>query len=196
MQLLKDIRLPQAKKIIQGVISKSDLQFSNIIITGDNTLVIIVRETIMYLIKLQDLPFLPPIAFRYNELNDELSDDECFSDVHLLSFLLPIYDYYINSTKYKLVSEPVLRNNEEFERLLSLKAADGANFFKIHGQVLGEYYLVPIFSGFPNINKSDKIGIDIYDLRDGHLLIVMNIYKKKVNRDINMYFRTINLARN
>lgn len=196
MLSIKDIRLPQVRKIIQGIVGKSDLQFSNFMITGDNNLVIIIRETVMYLVKLFDVPCLPPIAFSYENLEqDNLEEDECIPNQYLLSVLSPIYEYYINSKSYKLASELDLRNNNEFEQLLSLKAADGANFFKINGSSIGECYFIPIFSGFPNINKSDKIGIDIYDLKDGHLLIIMNIYKKKINRDIQMYFRTINLGK-
>ena len=45
MLSVKDVRVPQAKKLIEGIVSKSDLAKSDIMITGDNTLVIIVRDT-------------------------------------------------------------------------------------------------------------------------------------------------------
>lgn len=191
MLSVKDVRVPQAKKLIEGIVSKSDLAKSDIMITGDNTLVIIVRDTVMYTVKLNDVPCLPSISFRYVDLTDE---GEYIPNNYLLYNISSLYNYYNSSTLLKLASEPVLRGNDEFENLLNLKSSDGAEFFKINGSSIGECYFVPIFSGFPAINKADKIGIDIYDLRDGHLLVNMNIFKKKINRDIKMYFRTINLS--
>ena len=76
-------------------------------------------------------------------------------------------------------SDNELRGNEQFEELLKLKTDDGMKFFKMNGNTLGSYYFVPIFTKFPSLNKSDCIGINIIDLLDGHLLIEMNINKKK-----------------
>lgn len=196
MEILRNSRMPQVRKILNAVIQKVDLPFSDIMITGDNTLVIIVRETAIYTVKLHDIEPGFEISFKYTEI-ENLQEDEYVFNRYIFDYISSTYRFYLSMACQNnlLASEPELRGNPEFERLLSLKSIDGADFFKINGIDYNETYFVPIFSGFPVVNKVDKIGIDIFDLRDSHFLIVMNIYKKKINRNIQIYFRTINLSR-
>lgn len=194
--ILKDARLPQARKMITGMIPKSDLQYSVAMITMDNTLVVIVRETAIYTTELINIQPGYDICFSYADIID-LDEDEYIPNNIQARLISTTYNHYISIENdiNKVAGEDVLRGDEEFERLLSLKSADGAEFFKIPGKSIDETYFVPIFSGFPATNKGDKIGINIYDIHDGHFLNVMIIYKKKINRIMKIYFRTINLGR-
>lgn len=196
MNIQKDARIPQARKLITSMLAKIDLNFADVMITGDNTLVIIVRQTAIYITKLTNIQPGFTISFKYSDIVD-LQEDEYIQNNYILQLLIDTYNHYYtieNNISNLVASEPVLRGNDEFENLLSLKAADGAEFFKINGSNIGEVYLVPIFTGFPAMNKADSIGINIYNIGDGYFLNVMNIFKKKINRDMKIYFRTINLT--
>lgn len=186
--IFKDPRVIVAKKIITSIVAKSYLPYSEIMITGDNTLVIVVLETSLYSLKLDNLPLLPPIAFKFSDI-ENLNEDEYINNSQVYYKLNWYYNYYFVESvnrRERVVYEEDLRANQEFEYLLSRKASEGMKFFKI------DNYIIPVFSGFPNINKSDRVGITIYDLKDGYLLNELNIFKKKINKDIKMYYRTLN----
>lgn len=194
--ITRDPRIPQARKLIESMISKSDLNYSTALITKDNTLVIIVRETAIYITQLTNIQPGFDICFSYRDIID-LEEDEYEANIREFAMIKSLYKHYtsMETEQNKLAGEDELRGDNEFERLLSLKSADGAEFYKINGKHIGETYFVPIFSGFPSVNKSDKIGINVYNLHDGHFLNVMIIYKKKINRIMKIYFRTIDLGR-
>ena len=87
-----------------------------------------------------------------------------------------------------------LRSDPEFERLMNLKADDGMKFYKIPGFDKNKVYMIPVFSGFPNLNKQDTASVDIY-ANDGISVIVdMTIYKKKLNRDIHMIYKVLDIT--
>ena len=199
MNIARDPRIPQAKKLILNIIAKKDYDFSDVMITRDNTLVIIVRETAIYTTKLLDIQPGFTICFNFSQSTYEgLEEDQYIPNKIIEPIMTDIYNRYLSvelNPLNLLASEPELRGNDEFERLLALKSADGAEFYKILGTNFKDVYYVPIFTGFPSINKPDKIGINVYDLHDGHFLNIMNIFKKKINREMKIYFRTINLGR-
>ena len=82
-----------------------------------------------------------------------------------------------------------MRANPEFESLLSLKSDDGLKFLKIPTTIGVACF--PMFSGLINANKQDKIGLIVHDQLDNHLINRVVIYKKKINRTVDMYFRTL-----
>lgn len=194
--ILKDHRIPIIRKIVLGIIAKVDLQYSKIMITGDNTLVIIVQETAMYLVKIENIQPGFMIGFEFSDIMD-LAEDEYIPNIFTLNYVSRIYNFYHSFMipDNILAYEENLRDNPDFEMLLGLKSADGAKMFQIHGNNIGESYFVPIFSGFPSMNKNDKIDIVIYDMKDGNFLVSMNIFKKKINNHIRLCFKTINLSR-
>ena len=199
MQIYKNEHIPYIKNLISGIFGKSKyLKDANVLVYC-NHLIIIVMNTTIYDISLEDMPPLPLVAYRYGTI-DELKEDEYIVDTQLSNYMISIYNdkiySSINNSNKLLASHPELRGVDEFEKCISVKASDGAVFYKVAGIDPNETYLVPIFAGFPNLNKSDKIGISINQFGDtDNLLINFNIFKKKINRNINMYFRTINLVR-
>ena len=50
-----------------------------------------------------------------------------------------------------------------------------------------------MFAGFISLNKSDRIGVKIYDLDDLNHLIKFDIYKKKINRNVEMICRVLKI---
>lgn len=194
--LYRDQRLPLAKKMIQSIIPKTLLPMSSVLITENNELVIMVLDTTFYTLQLDNFPPLPPIAFNYDGV-ESLEEDQCEINKTVLIYMTELYRNYMNhiGQSNMVANDPDLRSNPDFEMLTTLKSADGAKLFKIPGLKLGTFYHVPIFSGFPVLNKTDKIGISVYDLYDGHLFIEMDILKKKINKTYKMFFRVLNLSR-
>jgi hypothetical protein len=110
--------------------------------------------------------------------------------------LYPKFLYYdhFSSTNLPLAQDDELRNNAEFENLLGLKASQGLKYFHLPDlNNPGEVYLIPMFAGFLNLNKNDRVGAKIYDLDQFNHLIKFNIFKKKINRNVEMYCRVLKL---
>lgn len=196
-QVAKDIRVEEAKKLASSILSKSNLKYTNIMIDSDSSIYFETFGTVLYKTNLLVNIELPPIAFSLGEAL-ELEQDEYIVDCLLYPNMIQKINMYCNNipTGKLLAYQEELRGNEDFESLLSLKAADGMKYYKVNGIDIGNTYMIPMFSGFPNLNKADRIGIKIFDVGNNkHLLVNMNIYKEKVNREINMYFVTIDLSR-
>lgn len=191
----RDPRVPIIRKIISNIVSKTLFEFTNVLVTVDNTLVFTVLDTVLYTFHLNNAPVLQPISFNYKMI-EELGEDEYIQDNMIMIRLQKLYEYYMNERNCKPVvaSDNELRGNDQFEELLKLKTDDGMKFFKMNGNTLGSSYFVPVFTKFPSLNKSDGIGINIMDLLDGHLLIEMSINKKKIGGIINMYYRTLDVT--
>lgn len=198
---LKDPRVVIAKKIIYNLLSVSDARTSIILITSANDMIMNVMDTILYCIHLKEFdgqPPLPDIAFSYYPTWIDGSDIPLEDDEYIpLQDATKIYTNYNDYVlKTKMIS-PVacmnsLRDNNTFEELLSLKAANGVRFFRMLGLDMRTYYMVPIMSGFPKLNKPDTIGITIYD-EGGYNIVEMNIFKKKINREYQMYYRSLKI---
>lgn len=196
--LYKDLRMVDVRKIISGAVAKRDLDFTTIYIK-DNIVLFVVRDTILIVSQL-----LPEFCNNYGEIccryKDicNLNDDEYISDYFLLKEMRNLFIYYIsNIINYPiLASDSDLRSDPEFESLLSLKSADGAKFYKLRDINYNKPYFIPIFSGFPNLNKPDTIGATIRDLTDHcHLLVELDIFKKKIKRNIRIVYRTLDLMK-
>ena len=196
--LYKDLRMVDVRKIISGAVAKRDLDFTTIYIK-DNIVLFVVRDTILIVSQL-----LPEFCNNYGEIccryKDicNLNDDEYISDYFLLKEIRNLFIYYIsNINNYPiLASDSDLRSDPEFESLLSLKSADGAKFYKLRDINYNKPYFIPIFSGFPNLNKPDTIGATIRDLTDHcHLLVELDIFKKKIKRNIRIVYRTLDLMK-
>ena len=196
--LYKDLRMVDVRKIISGAVAKRDLDFTTIYIK-DNIVLFVVRDTILIVSQL-----LPEFCNNYREIccryKDicNLNDDEYIGDYFLLKEMRNLFIYYIsNINNYPiLASDSDLRSDPEFESLLSLKSADGAKFYKLRDINYNKPYFIPVFSGFPNLNKPDTIGATIRDLMDHcHLLVELDIFKKKIKRNIRIVYRTLDLMK-
>ena len=211
----KDPRIPQVRKVASAMFNAAFLSCSNtfndMMISDDNNLVIINEKTLIYSIPLINEPLLPstiidlslgvnPFIDENGKIRKDDGDEYCIGDIHLLKVMNDCYNYYRNAEiNCKLLAKDEyeeLENDNSFEKLLNMKKADGMKFYKMNGLDINESYIVPIFTGFPKLNKSDTIGISIYDLDNQHLLIIFDIFKKKINRNYKIYFRTIKLGNN
>ena len=194
----KDPRLVVVRKIVTALFSPVEYRTASILLTTDNDMIINVMDTILYNIHLKELdnqPPLPTISFNFVPLWIDGSEIPLEEDEYIPVENPNIFNLYQNYVVGTSMMTPVacdnsLRSNNTFEELLSLKAADGIRFFRMLGLDMRTYYMVPIMSGFPKLNKPDTIGITIYR-EGGNQIVKMNIFKKKINREYQMYYRAL-----
>lgn len=202
--LVLDPRLDQVKKVIESLITKTLLYSTECLVTSDNVLVIVVDDTLLYQIPLKNEQPYPILGFSYKIFMAVIGDREIdFSkeyvdilDMNIISRLYTLYNGYnglLNSKPLVAYNED-LKGCESFSDYLGIRADDGMKYYKLPGTQPGIQYPIPIFTGFPNISAQDKLGIYVYDIQDGFLLAKFRIFKKKINRDIDILFRLINLS--
>lgn len=192
---MNDCRVEETRKIVEALVTKSMFKYTKVLVMED-AVIIIVNQTLLYKVPLKTISdCYYPIAFLYSDIIDFEDLTQYTNDNFLINDIQFILNYYINikNTKPIVAIDNELRNNEEFENLLNLSSDQGMKYFRLPGLNLGEEYLIPMFAGFINLSKPDTIGMKIYDIQDGFLLLEMDINKKKINRDIQVYCRIIKI---
>ena len=190
-----DPRIEQVRKIVETLVSKKLFFRTNVLVKGDNV-TIIVDNTAMFSVPLKGVEpnIYQDISFNYVDIYEFENPNECINNVILARQIFDTKSYYTNCLSGNLVAkENDARNNPEFERLLNLKAAEGMKFYKIKSLDFSKDYLIPIFSGFPNMNKQDDVSIEVYQTIDRFLVVRMIISKKKISRDVDMIFRILQI---
>ena len=158
---------------------------------GQTFLVFTIEDTVMYKVPMRNN------AVKYFGSGSGVHKEGLdIFDPNILNELSAKYKFYSDfiSTNLPLAQDDELRNNEDFEKLLGLRADDGLKFYNLPDyDHPGESYLIPMFAGFLSLNKSDTVGVKIYDLDQRNHLIKFNIYKKKLSREIEMYCRVLKI---
>lgn len=200
---ITDHRIHQVRDLVEALITKSLHYYVNVLVDLiDDTWYAIIEmdSTLLYEVPLKNVPtdeIFYPIAFKYEPLMT-LEDRDTYygSDVFLLNELKAKYNMYktIASTTLPVAQDSDLRTNEEFEKLLNLKTDQGLKYFKINGvNSPTEVFMIPMFAGFINLSKPDTIGISLFNIDGTYLALKMDIFKKKINRNISVYCRIIKL---
>lgn len=200
---ITDHRIHQVRDLVEALITKSLHYYVNVYVDLiDDTWYAIIEmdSTLLYEAPLKNVPtdeIFYPIAFKYEPLMT-LEDRDIYygSDVFLLNELKAKYNMYktIASTTLPVAQDSDLRTNEEFEKLLNLKSDQGLKYFKINGvNSPTEVFMIPMFAGFINLSKPDRIGMSLYNIDGTYLALKMDIFKKKINRNISVYCRIIKL---
>jgi hypothetical protein len=131
---------------------------------GETFLVFIIENTAMFKIPLKnDIDFIYSAGHGVHRKGLDVYDPTIFEP------LFNKYSAYYNfiSTNLPLAYDDELRNNESFEELLAMKAADGLKFYHLPDyNNPSECYLIPMFAGFIKLNKADKIGEKIDEIKD------------------------------
>ena len=200
---ITDHMIHQVRDLVEALVTKSLHEFINVyvdLIEDTWYAIIEVDSTMLYEVPLKNVPMdeiFYPIAFKYTTIKD-LEDRDIYygSDVFLLNDMRSKYNMYktIASTTLPVAQDSDLRTNEEFEKLLNLKTDQGLKYFKINGvNSPTEVFMIPMFAGFISLSKPDRIGISLYNIDGSYLALKMDIFKKKINRNISVYCRIIKL---
>ena len=188
-----DPRIEQVRKIVETMVSKKLFWRTNVLVEG-NKVIIVVDDTVLFMALLKGVEpnIYPTISFNYASIYEFENPNECINDVMLANRLISLENFYFNNHQLVLVAkEDNMRSNPEFEELLNLKSAEGMKFYKIKSLDFSREYLIPIFSGFPNMNKQDDISMEVYRTIDNFLVVRMIISKKKIGRNVDMIFRIL-----
>ncbi len=130
-------------------------------------------------------------AFRYPEYNPDNMDHIIYNKVSYKC------NYYTELAMYSpLVAElPDVRSDDNFMEILSRKASDGVSFYKLNGIDINNRYIIPIFAGFPILNKQDGMGMYVRDIDDKTVMVQYVITKKKINQTFSIFYRAMNMNR-
>ena len=197
--MIDSIVLEEAVSLVEALVAKahitSDKANTKILVVpsniGTTNLIITVQDTIMYVVPMKNNSteiFAAGSGVHMNGFG--------YFDANIMNELMSKYNLYSNiiSTNLPLAQDNELRNNEEFENLLGLKSSQGLQYYHLPDlDHPGEVYLIPMFAGFLSLNKADTIGVQIFNYDEINHLLKFNIYKKKINRNIEMYCRLLKI---
>ena len=190
--IISDDRMPYIRTVLKSIMSKTDLKSSDIMITRDNTLVIISYETLLYIMHLDFVPVMFDICFKYTDI-EELEENQCINNETIYYGMMNYYNTYLDLQNAKpmfFISN--LKSNEEFAELSSMKSAEGLKFLKLFQNET--YFFVPVFSGFPALNKQDDVDIEMYNYSDRLWLTNMTVHKHKLKKSYNMIYKSLKLV--
>ncbi len=130
-------------------------------------------------------------AFRYPNYDQNNIDFGIYNKVSY------ICNYYTELAMHSpLVAElPDVRSDEKFMEILSRKASDGVGFYKLNGIDIKDRYIIPIFSGFPILNKEDSMDMFVREIDHQTVMVQYVITKKKINQKFSIFYRAMNMNR-
>ena len=199
--IFTDKRLPDAIKLIVGSVSKTDLMNSYIVIDSYNVIHILVRETALYSIPIYSTVAntgFDNIGFTYGGLIGVVDPNrvtEYIPDNEALKKVLPIVSVNYYNTKTNMVArEENLQENPVFNALTARKSSDGNSFYHLIGIDPTKVYFIPIFAGFPNLNKKDSVNITVYKIANGNCIVEMDIFKSKIKKSIKLIYSIIDMC--
>ena len=176
--------------VVSAMISRSGLDKCNCLLdSSSNSLWVELDDVLLFNVAIHH-PIEQDIAFKYinilygNSINNNISIYE-----KLRTYTV---QYHIHNNDL-LASLNNINELDMFNEYSIMKSIDGCKFFKLFNNE--NNYLVPIFSSFPNLNKGDLLSIYVYRYMDTSYIIARYcVYKNKIKREFNVYFRTLNLC--
>lgn len=193
-----DERLLIVKKLLPSILGKLDIDSSLILVTSSNELFAMVRDTVIFKCDIHEcIPgyelYIDPKTFD-QEINESclIGDDEYIVNTDILSIQKlreRVGMYYYNKPSkpdYLLID---MQENPEIKEYLNLKSDNGARFYKD----IDANYMIPIFTKFPSLAKSDKADLYIYNYGAIHQIVEIIIHKKKINRDVSMIYKILRI---
>lgn len=213
---IEDDRIPVVKKILETVMTLTDIQASYILLGPDNILYAVCQDAVIYYLELNEcIPGMeilidgnttfakdiventdPNIKTKTVKVSSYgLADNQAIiiTDLSILADIKSKVDLYYNTVKqftpFASLHE-ANKTDEEFKKLLEVKADQGARFYNSID------FSFPVFTGFPNVNKADLVDVNIYKYPpdpDTYSVMEYTVYKKKINKNLHIIYRTLNL---
>lgn len=185
--------LPQIEKLVGDIVGNTSIVDAEIYLSGTNDLMICMYDSVIY-----------STTVNFNTIGDIFlgwkKDDEGNISIRELGYrngiLIEYYDKYIKMYNINPDLNIIcsIDNVEQLDTFPNkLKASDGCEFIKVLGNDM-KTYMLPIFTGFPKLNKGDTMDIRIFRLTLETNIVKYIIHKKKLNRDIVISFRSLNFS--
>lgn len=151
-------------------------------------LYILVEGAVLYKMDLNGLVD-PTMTFPFNNLT--ISDG-----ILSPNNMNPYYKYaeinsIISHTSNMVYHDPDLQDDPNFMAMATAKASDGAGFYFINTSIAA--ICTTVFPGLPSLQKSDSVGLKVYNIGDGKLLINYTVFKKKLKVAYEIYYKIINV---
>ncbi len=167
------------------------------VLLADDTVVINAADTTLSIIPVGFSTGMM-IGFSFNSVYEEGWTYEKLTNNYLIyNKLINLWNIYESMSSNLPIEAYIenLREDNNFEDLIAMKASDGGGFYKIAGNELYQNYLLPVFTGLPSLSKQDKAGIVVKRIDRTTLLMEYHIYKKKINKEFTLFFRTVDMNR-
>ena len=185
-----DIRCEEVRKLLTSFPKESyaRVTYFDIDIIVDNT---VIYKTVLKTPPQKDLPVL----YIDTQMLLREIDENCLISC---PWVEQNYNWIMSRMMHGplLAQQSNLRDDPEFEKLLEFKSGDGMRFYKVPAFEKYKVYMIPVFTGFPNLNKQDTASIEIYAYNEISVIVIMKIFKKKFNREISMIYKILDITRN
>lgn len=199
LDVLSDSRVKIVKDIIPQLINLENLRDSIVVIMPDNNVICITNFTTIFVFNLKECTpgytiLIDKRTFWFDdyklEPDEYIAFNQSSSDIYL-NIQNATQMYYYNISNYILIDKiEDITSYEIFQQeYLSLKASDGNKFFR----GFNNKFIISIYNKFPNIAKSDKANLYVYDFDINSILVVWEVFKKKYNRPIYTIYRAMKL---
>ena len=200
----RDYRIPEVRKIISSLVTSTMYQFTKVLVENDD-LIFVVDDTLLYCMKLKNIDMNsnnPRIGVLFSDIVIPMEQGEDYfpyNNFNIVNEMINVHAFYsmkTNTSESRLLGfDDNPRANEEFEKNLELKADDGLKYYKLPRiNSPDKCLLIPMFSGFPNLNKQDTIKLYVYAVNSKYDIVKMEIFKKKINRDMFIFYRVLKLT--
>ena len=193
----EDARFIQAISVLKTVIGEVALETALISIGIDNRVVCVTYGSVIYTFYLNDVMNGNKIYcnYLYVKYRDKYPMFATIpysqQDKDLLDYVVDQYMNLIQS--YQLINTADnVQDDILFQKYMEMKADDGCELYRI-GQP-GNMSFFSIFAGFPKMNKSDKLNLYSYRVDEYSQINRMELFKKKVNRVVDIYYRAMDLG--
>ena len=151
-------------------------------------LYVLVENSVLYIMDLSTLVD-PAFTYAFNNVSIDTGIDAPIN-------MNPYYKYAeicstISHTSNMVYHDPDLQDDQNFMALATAKASDGAGFYFINTSIATIF--TTVFPGLPSLQKTDSVGIKVYDIGDGKLLINYTVFKKKLKVTYEIFYKIINV---
>ncbi|MBR6289172.1 MAG: hypothetical protein IKR19_07555 [Acholeplasmatales bacterium] len=189
--ILDDIRNEEVRKILTSFYNSKCSCYSAVFY---DRIDIIIDNSVIYRTTLKTPPSieLPNLYIDAEMLLKEVPEDKMIN----CPWVEQNYNFTIQRLQLgKMVGgKSNLRDDPEFEDLINMKSDKGMKLYKIPGFDKNKVYMIPVFSGFPSLNKQDTADVEIYEYNQTSVIVSMKIFKKKLNRDVYMIYKILDIT--
>lgn len=169
--------------ITRGLPTKVLLYMGNLITIAD--------DTFLYHVDISDKA-APDIMFGYKIISGDRVPLETYEVRELVNKYTWIRS--ICTVDNHIFENDALRDDPVYEKMIERKVSDGAELYFMNAK--GCTPFIPVFGGLPILNNKDTVGINLYKIDDQHhILVDMNVYKKKFKLSYNLYYQILDVNR-
>lgn len=159
-----------------------------------DTMIVVLDNTYLYVIPIENTCVV--LGLSYNQMID--NDDvppQMLQNMQIYNKVMYFYQLYDQYTKLRVPDAQIDDIRDLDDSIYSMKSTNGVKFIPINGNQLYHRYIYSVFAGNPNLNKSDLLSLQVYEINSSAYVLRCELFKKKLNKTIVCYSRNCNLDR-